>query len=86
LQKSSVTKSVISEACIDSLAEILKVPRNTIDPNAKFKRLGLDSGMSLFLVLSLEERLGVTLVPETVYDYPTVTELSAHLAERYSGQ
>ena len=42
--------------------------------------------MSVFLLLSLEERLGVTLVPEAIYDNPTVAELSEHIAEQYSGE
>ncbi len=86
LQKSRLSKHEISQACIDSLAETLSISPDRIDPNAKFSRLGLDSGMSVFLLLSLEERLGVTLVPEAIYDNPTVAELSEHIAEQYSGE
>jgi acyl carrier protein len=42
--------------------------------------------MSVFLLLSLEERLGVTLVPESIYDNPTVTKLAEHIAEQFSGE
>ena len=86
LQKSRLSKHEISQACIDSLAETLSISPDRIDPNVKFSRLGLDSGMSVFLLLSLEERLGVTLVPEAIYDNPTVAELSEHIAEQYSGE
>jgi acyl carrier protein len=86
LQKPGASKSDIAAVCIDSLAEILRMPRERIDPNTRFDRLGLDSGMIVFLLLSLEERLGMTLVPETIYEHPTVTELSKHLAEQTAGQ
>jgi len=85
VQKSRLSKHEISQACIASLAETLSIPPDRIDPNVKFSRLGLDSGMSVFLLLSLEERLGVTLVPEAIYDNPTVAELSEHIAEQYAG-
>ena len=85
-QKSRLSKDEISQACIDSLAETLSIAPDQIDPDAKFSRLGLDSGMSVFLLLSLEERLGVTLVPESIYENPTVTQLSEHIAGQYSGE
>ena len=85
-QKSRLTRHEISQACINSLAETLSIAPEQIDPNAKFSRLGLDSGMSVFLLLSLEERLGVTLVPESIYDNPTVAKLSEHIAEQYSDE
>jgi len=85
-QKLRLSKHEIVQACIDSLAETLSIARDRIDPNVKFSRLGLDSGMSVFLLLSLEERLGVTLVPEAIYDNPTVAALSDHIAAQYSGE
>ena len=83
-QLSRLSKHEISQACIDSLAETLRIAPDRIDPNTKFSRLGLDSGLSVFLLLSLEERLGVTLVPEAIYDNPTVAALSEHIAEQYA--
>jgi acyl carrier protein len=84
-QKARLSKHEISQACIDSLAETLNTTPDRIDPHTKFSRLGLDSGLSVFLLLSLEERLGVTLVPEAIYDNPTVAQLSEHIAEQYAG-
>jgi acyl carrier protein len=86
LEKLRMSRTEISQACIDSLAEILRIPADRIDPNTKFDRLGLDSGMSVFLLLSLEERLAVSLVPDAIYEYPTVAQLCEHLAERYSAE
>jgi acyl carrier protein len=86
LQKSKKTRAEISQACIDSLAETLSIPAERIDPNTKFSRLGLDSGMSVFLLLSLEERLGITLVPEEIYENQTIAKLSEHIATHHSGE
>ena len=50
--------------------------------NAKFTRLGLDSAMTVYLLMELEDKLDLELSPETFYDHPTVDALSAHLAEK----
>jgi acyl carrier protein len=76
-----MTKDEISTLCVDQLAEILRIPKESVDVNAKFTRLGLDSAMTVYLLMELEDRLGLELSPETFYDYPTVDSLSAHLAE-----
>ena len=47
----------ISAFCVDQLAEILRIPKDTIDVNAKFTRLGLDSAMTVYLLMELEDRL-----------------------------
>ena len=77
-----MTKEEISAFCVDQLAEILRIPRNTIDVNAKFARLGLDSAMTVYLLMELEDRFDLELSPETFYDHPTIDALSTHLAEK----
>ena len=81
-----MTKEEISAFCVDQLAEILRIPEGTIDVNAKFARLGLDSAMTVYLLMELEDKLDVELSPETFYDYPTIETLSAHLAEKTAGR
>ena len=76
-----MTKQDISTFCVDQLAEILRIPKEQVDVNAKFARLGLDSAMTVYLLMELEDRLNLELSPETFYDHPTVDALSAHLAE-----
>jgi acyl carrier protein len=66
--------------CVKSLAETLSISPDRIELDTKFSRLGLDSGLSVFLLLELEDRLGVTLVPEAFYDNQTVAELCEHIA------
>ena len=81
-----MTKEEISTFCVDQLAEILRVPKEKVDVNAKFARLGLDSAMTVYLLMELEEKLDLELSPETFYDYPTVDALSAHVAEKVAGR
>ena len=81
-----MTKQEISAFCVDQLAEILRIPKAQVDVNAKFARLGLDSAMTVYLLMELEDRLNLELSPETFYDHPTVDDLSAHLAEKVAAR
>ena len=79
-----MTNEQISAFCLDRLSEILRIPRDSIDPRAKFNRLGLDSAMTVYLLMDLEERLNLELAPEAFYDHPTVEALSAFLADQHA--
>jgi len=81
-----MTKQEISAFCVDQLAEILRIPKDTVDVNVKFTRLGLDSTMTVYLLMELEDRLDLELSPETFYDHPTIAELSAHLADKVAAR
>ena len=77
-----MTKEQISTYCVDHVAEILRVPKDSIDTNSNFARLGLDSAMSVYLVMELEEKLDLEIDSDTLVDYPTIDALSAFLAEK----
>ena len=77
-----MTREQLSELCVISLANVLRIPKDTIEANAKFSRLGLDSAMVVYLMMELEEKLGLELSPDDFYDYPTVSDLSCYLAEK----
>jgi acyl carrier protein len=79
-----MTSEQISEFCIVSLANALRMPRHSVRTDAKFNRLGLDSAMTIYVMMELEEKLSLELSPDDFYDYPTVNELSRHLAERHA--
>jgi acyl carrier protein len=81
-----MTKEEISAFCVDQLAEILRIQKDKVDVNTKFTRLGLDSAMTVYLLMELEDRLGLDLSAETFYDHPTVDDLSAHLAEKLAAR
>ena len=77
-----MTREDISEFCVASLADALRVKPESIDPKVKFNRLGVDSAMIVYVMLELEEKLGIELTTDDFYDHPTVDELSRHLAAR----
>lgn len=81
-----MTKDEISAFCVDKLAEILRIPKDTIDTSAKFSRLGLDSAMTVYLLMELEDKLEQELAPDVFYDHPTVDALSDYLAGKRATQ
>ena len=76
-----MTQQEISEICVASFANALRVAQERIDTKAKFNRLGLDSAMIVYVMMELEEKLDLELTTDDFYDYPTVDELSRRLAE-----
>jgi acyl carrier protein len=79
-----MTREQISEFCIVSLANVLRIPKDSVDTDAIFNRLGLDSAMVIYLMMDLEEKLGFEISPDDFYDYPTVNKLSRHLSKKHA--
>ena len=79
-----MTVEQISELCVASLARVLRIPKDRVETDAKFNRLGLDSAMVVYVMMELEEKLGLELSMDDFYDYPTVDELSRYLAEKHA--
>jgi acyl carrier protein len=77
-----MTREEISKFCTVSLANVLRVPKETVKTDAALNRLGLDSAMLVYLMIELEEKLSSEHSPDDFYDYPTVNDRSHHLAER----
>lgn len=55
-----------------------------IDPDTKFARLGVDSATAVFLLVELEEWLGVELGAEVVFEHQTITDLARHLSKHHA--
>jgi acyl carrier protein len=77
-----MTREQISEICVGSLAHVLRIAKDRVRTDTKFKRLGLDSAMIVYVQMELEEKLDLELSPDDFYDYPTIDELSSYLAEK----
>ena len=67
---------------IDWLVREFKIDRESVKPNQAFLSFGMDSVQAMTMVGDLESELSVRLPPTLVWDYPTIGELAAHLAER----
>ncbi len=70
----------ISKWLSDYVSKLVNLPVAEINPETTFDRYGLDSAASVGLVADLEESLNRNLDPTLLYDYPTITALSTHLA------
>ncbi|WP_405492247.1 acyl carrier protein [Nocardia sp. NBC_00511] len=75
------SKEAIVAWCQQYLADLLEVPATSIDPTADFDRLGVDSALAVALLIEVEERYGVDLSPEDLYDNPTLEAVAAYLHE-----
>ena len=56
-----MTREQISDFCVASLANVLRMPKEQIKTDAKFNRLGLDSAMVVYVMMELEEKLDLEL-------------------------
>jgi acyl carrier protein len=81
-----MTKDEISAFCVDKLAEILRIPRDSIQTQTNFSRLGLDSAMIVYLQMDLEDALNLDLSPDAFYDHPTIDALSGFLAGKHAAR
>ena len=77
-----MTREQISEICVGSLAHVLRIAKDRVKTDTKFKRLGLDSAMTVYVMMELEEKLDLELSTDDFYDHPTVDALSRYLAEK----
>jgi acyl carrier protein len=82
LRAENPSEAAIRDWCVAYLARTLDLPERTIDTEMTFARMGLDSANSVFLIVELEDWLGLELTPDLVFEHPTIGELARHLATR----
>lgn len=76
--------ATIQSWCINYISSIVDRNPDRIDPNVELDRIGLDSSTAVALIMSLEEWLGIELMPELLFEYPTIAALSHYLASHLS--
>jgi acyl carrier protein len=72
----------IARWCQAYLADLLGVPPEKVSPDASFDRLGIDSAVAVSLLIEVEERFGVDLPPEALFENPTINAVAAYLSDR----
>lgn len=80
------SEAAIRDWCVKYLARALDLSFEEIEPDVSFARLGLDSANSVYLIVELEEWLGLELTPELVFEHPTIADLARYLAKRAAGE
>ncbi|GGN67769.1 acyl carrier protein [Nocardia rhizosphaerihabitans] len=76
------SREAIVTWCQEYLGQLLEVPAAAIDPLADFDRLGVDSALAVALLIEVEERFGVDLSPDDLYENPTLDAVAGHLHEQ----
>lgn len=74
-----MTRDDVSEFCVGTLAAVLKIAKTKVENDTKFSRLGLDSAMTVYWMLDLEQKFGVELSPDDFVDHPTINRLTDFL-------
>ncbi|MEM7482782.1 MAG: acyl carrier protein [Acidobacteriota bacterium] len=64
----------------EHIAEATGVASGDVDPNTPFTDLGLTSLEAVGISGDMEDRLHQRLPPTLLYDFSTISQLSAHLA------
>jgi acyl carrier protein len=82
VQKLQSIEVEICNWCAEYLANTLNLSKDEIRADVKFARLGLDSANSVFLLVELEEWIGLELASDLLFEHPTIAELARHLAKR----
>ena len=54
------------------LAGLLATTPESLDPRADFDALGVDSALAVSLLMEIEDRYGVDLPPESLFENPTL--------------
>ena len=75
-----LSKEAIAAWCQGYVANLLEVPAEAVDPDATFDRLGVDSAIAVSLLIEVEERYGIELPAEALFENPTVTAVAEYLS------
>ncbi|HLX01361.1 MAG TPA: beta-ketoacyl synthase N-terminal-like domain-containing protein, partial [Trinickia sp.] len=73
------TPDALRAWAIDAIAQIRHVDRASVDPDASFFELGLDSIELVRLAGDFETRLARPVEPSALFDYPTINKALGHL-------
>lgn len=75
----STSTEAILAWCSEYVADILGMPLEKVDPDADFDRLGIDSSVAVSLLMEVEDRYGVDIPPEALFENPNLRAVAVHL-------
>ncbi|WP_344637981.1 SDR family NAD(P)-dependent oxidoreductase [Kitasatospora cystarginea] len=73
----------VADLVLAELAAALRLPTDRIDADQAFADYGLDSIVGVKFVQRLNEELGTDLLTTVIFDYRSVGQLAAHIAESH---
>lgn len=74
------SKAAIAAWCRDCIADLMEVPAESIDLETGFDRLGIDSAIAVSLLIEVEERYGVELPAEALFDNPNLNAVAEYVS------
>lgn len=74
-----LSKKAIAKWCQEYVADLLEIPAEAVDLDADFDRLGIDSALAVSLLIEVEERYGVDLAPEALFENPNLNAVAVYL-------
>jgi acyl carrier protein len=74
-----LSKKAIAKWCQEYVADFLEIPAEAVDLDADFDRLGIDSALAVSLLIEVEERYGVDLAPEALFENPNLNAVAVYL-------
>ncbi|ALA42994.1 polyketide synthase [Paenibacillus peoriae] len=77
----SASAELLQEELTVSLAEALYMERSEIEADKNFIDTGLDSIIGVEWVRNINKRYGTSIAATKVYDYPTIRQFAAYLAQ-----
>ncbi|WP_230024885.1 AMP-binding protein [Massilia sp. Bi118] len=77
--KGSGIHAVVQDCVLAWLRTESRQTLDRIDPDTPFAALGMDSLATASIAVELEQRLGMPIVPELLFDYQSVNELAGFL-------
>ncbi len=78
---SAKSAAAIEDWLVSKLAKTLKVTPHAISKTDPLADYGLDSAQAVGLSGALQDWLGTKLPPTLIWDYPTISQLAAYLAQ-----
>ena len=79
---SSATQAIVHECVMNWLRSEPLRQGVEFDADTPFNDLGMDSLATASISADLEERVGMTILPELLFDYGSVSKLAAHIDSR----
>ncbi len=80
--KPPVDTSAIRNWMVAYISSVIDVQQDPFPEAERFDNYGLDSVEITIMCGLLEEQFGIEVNPEEVFEHPSVSALSAHLASR----
>ncbi|MFI6365377.1 acyl carrier protein [Nocardia sp. NPDC050630] len=69
---------------VKRVADYTERAPHQVDPAIPLAELGLDSASAVTLCGEIEDRWSLDIDPTLVFDYPTISDIAAHLAAEFA--